>query len=154
MLDKNDCGIHYTRKFIWEHAQGTIHVVADDDLLFRDRNHGYGIDLTKEDADYSYSNNKKKVPMTNENWQFFEKMTCKWFKEGVAFSGMKLASFAPTMWHKGYVDNTSVFCFFIFNGKVLPKVDSLDWSLELAEDAHLVLQLLRGGYSNRIWDKF
>ena len=30
----------------------------------------------------------------------------------------------------------------------------MDWSLELAEDAHLVLQLLERGLSNRCWDKF
>jgi hypothetical protein len=154
VLPENDCGIHNTRKFIWEHAQGKIHIVADDDLQFRDRNSGYGINLTKEDADYSYINNKTKEPMTEENWRFFEETTCQWFEEGVAFSGMKLGSFSPTMWHNGYVNNTSVFCFYVFNGKILPEADKLDWSLQLAEDAHLVLQLLRKGYSNRIWDKF
>ena len=36
----------------------------------------------------------------------------------------------------------------------MPISSELDWSLKLAEDAHLVLQLLEKGYSNRCWDKF
>ena len=37
VLDKDKQGIGYARKFIWEEAQGTTHIVADDDLQFKDR---------------------------------------------------------------------------------------------------------------------
>jgi len=152
VLDKNQQGIGYARKVIWEEAQGTTHMVADDDLQFKNRNPGYGINLTKEDADHSWKTAKKST-MTEDDWKFFEKTTCKWFEEGIGFSGMRLCNYPPTMWHNGYADNTSIFCLYVFS-KNLPKVNQLDWSLKLAEDAHLVLQLLRKGYSNRVWDKF
>ena len=152
VLDKDKQGIGYARKFIWEHAQGTVHIVADDDLQFKDRNPGYGINITKEEAAYSWKTSKKET-MTKDNWKFFEKTTCKWFEEGIGFSGMRLCNYPPTMWHNGYANNTSIFCLYVFS-KNLPKVNELDWSLKLAEDAHLVLQLLRKGHSNRVWDKF
>ena len=30
----------------------------------------------------------------------------------------------------------------------------LDWSIEIGEDVHLILQLMQRGHSNRVWDKF
>ena len=140
VLDKNKQGIGYAREVIWKEAQGTTHIVADDDLQFKDRNPGYGINLTKEDADYSWKTAKKGT-MAEDDWKFFEKTTCKWFEEGVGFSGMRLCNYPPIMWHNGYADNKSIFCLYVFSEN-LPKVNELDWSLKLAEDAHLVLQLL------------
>ena len=156
VLPEDNYGITKTRKWIYDHAGDIEYGVFDDDLKFIDRNPGYGIELSKEDADKSYTSKKEngKQPMTDSDWKLFLEKTSEWLNGDFAFSGCRLGNASPRNWDLGYIDNTSIFCAYFFNGKKLPSSSELDWSLELAEDAHLVLQLYRKGYASRCWDKF
>ena len=51
VLPEDNYGITKTRKWIYDHAGDIEYGVFDDDLKFIDRNPGYGIELSKEDAD-------------------------------------------------------------------------------------------------------
>ena len=156
VLPEDNYGIAKTRRWIYDHAGNIEYGVFDDDLKFLDRNPGYGIELSKTDADESWLTKKErgKKPMTVSDWKFFLKKTSEWLNGDFVFSGCRLGNMSPHKWHNGYYDNTSIFCAYFFNGKKLPPSTELDWSLDLAEDAHLVLQLLELGLSNRVWDKF
>ena len=54
VLPEDKYGITKTRKWIYDHAGDIEYGVFDDDLKFIDRNPGYGIELSKEDAHKSY----------------------------------------------------------------------------------------------------
>jgi hypothetical protein len=112
--------------------------------------------MSKEESDASWltKGERGKQPMTEDDWHLFLNETSEWLNGDFAFAGSRLGNMSPHKWHDGYYDNASIFCAFFFNGKKLPPSSDLDWSLYLAEDAHLVLQLLEKGYSNRCWDKF
>ena len=56
VLPEDNYGITKTRKWIYDHAGDIEYGVFDDDLKFVDRNPGYGIELSKEDADESHQN--------------------------------------------------------------------------------------------------
>ena len=156
VLPEDDYGITKTRRWIYDHAGDILYGVFDDDLKFVDRNPGHGIEMSKEEADESWATKGEhgKQSMTEEDWRFFLNKTSEWLNGDFAFAGSRLGNMSPYKWHDGYYDNTSIFCVYFFNGKKLPPSSDLDWSLDLAEDAHLVLQLLEKGYSNRCWDKF
>jgi len=153
VLPEDNYGITKTRRWIYDHSGDIEYGVFDDDLRWVDRNPGYGIEMTKEVADASWLI-KKKQPMTEDDWIFYLEKTSEWLNGDFAFAGSRLGNMPPYKWHDGYYDNTSIFCAYFFNGKKLPLSSKLDWSLDLAEDAHLVLQLLERGLSNRVWDKF
>ena len=78
--------------------------------------------------------------------------TDKWFDEGISFSALRIGVLPPIP--KDFMDNTAAFTAYFFNGQVLPQSSDLDWSIEIGEDAHLILQLFQRGHSNRVWDKF
>ena len=156
VLPEDNYGITKTRRWIYDHAGDIEYGVFDDDLRWVDRNPGYSIEMTKEVADESWSTKagRGKKPMTDDDWRFYLEKTSEWLNGDFAFAGSRLGNMPPYKWHDGYYDNTSIFCAYFFNGKKLPLSSELDWSLDLAEDAHLVLQLLERGLSNRCWDKF
>ena len=156
VLPADDYGITRTRRWIYDHAGDIEHGVFDDDLRFVDRNSGHGIEMSKEEADASWltKGERGKQPMTEADWKFYLAKTSEWLNGDFAFSGSRLGNMSPQKWHDGDYDNTGIFCAYFFNGRKLPPSSELDWSLELAEDAHLVLQLLERGLSNRCWDKF
>ena len=140
VLPNNDIGICKTRKFIYEYANNKKerYGVFDDDLIFLKR-------LPK-------GNRPVKVEMSNEDWKELISKTNKMFDEGISFSALRVGVLPP----KGtdYSKNTAAYTAYFFNGQVLPKSSELDWSIEIGEDTHLVLQLLQLGHSNRVWDKF
>ena len=68
------------------------------------------------------------------------------------FAGFRQGNLPPA--GKPFIDIAAVNCGFFFNGKKIPNESELDWSLPVCEDIHMVLQLFKKGYKNRIWDEF
>ena len=89
VLPEDNYGITKTRKWIYDHAGDIEYGVFDDDLKFIDRNPGYGIELSKEDADKSYTSKKEngKQRMTDSDWKLFLEKTSEWLNGDFAFSG-------------------------------------------------------------------
>jgi hypothetical protein len=131
VLPKSVKGINNTRKWIYEKAKNTIWGMFDDDLVFQKRN------------------GSKKTIMTDNDWKVMLNKTYHSLTTDIPFMGHRL-SFLPPL-PVSYKENTGCHCAFYFNGKVLPE---LDWSMPLAEDLHMVLQLLRKGFNNKVWNKY
>tara|TARA_R100001377_G_C3184613_1_gene108042 strand:- start:624 stop:1409 length:786 start_codon:yes stop_codon:yes gene_type:complete len=140
VLPENDIGICKTRKFIYEYAnsRNQRYGVFDDDLTFLKRR--------------PKGNRPVKVEMSDDDWRELIETTDKWFDEGISFSALRIGLLPPIP--KDFMDNTAAFTAYFFNGQVLPQSSDLDWSIEIGEDAHLILQLFQRGHSNRVWDKF
>ena len=130
-------GISNARFYISkELGDNCMYGVFDDDLKFIERTPG---------------SEKSKKPMDSVGWKYILNTTSEWL-DVFAFSGFRQGNLPPT--GKEYIESAAVNCGFFFNGKVLPKSDDLDWSLPVCEDIHMVLQLFKMGYNNRVWDKF
>ena len=144
ILPDNDIGICKTRKFLYEYANNKKerYGVFDDDLTFLKRR--------------PKGNRPVKVEMSNEDWKELIDRTNKMFDEGISFSALRVGVLPPSSFGRGidYAKNTAAFTAYFFNGQVLPKSSELDWSIEIGEDLHLVLQLFKFGHSNTVWDKF
>ena len=140
ILPDNDIGICKTRKFLYEYANSKKerYGVFDDDLTFLKRQ--------------PKGNKPVKVEMSSEDWRECINVTNNWFDNNISFSALRVGVIPPR--YKDYIDNSAAYTAYFFNGENLPSPNKLDWSIELGEDTHLVLQLLRLGYSNRVWDKF
>tara|TARA_Y100000034_G_scaffold136412_1_gene212739 strand:- start:660 stop:1424 length:765 start_codon:yes stop_codon:yes gene_type:complete len=137
VLPDDNIGITATRKYIYEwRGTNTKYGVFDDDLKFIER---------------TPNGPKTKRPMDKGSWEELLGRTSEWLDE-IPFSGMKQGDLPPS--GREYKDTTGVNCAFFFNDNLLPSSDTLDWSLPVCEDIHLVLQLLKMGYNNRIWEKF
>ena len=54
VLPEDDYGITRTRRWIYDHAGDIEYGAFDDDLRFVDRNPGYGIEMSKEEASASW----------------------------------------------------------------------------------------------------
>ena len=93
-----------------------------------------------------------KVKMSGEDWKDLLNTTKNWFDNGVSFSALRVGVLPPS--GADFLKNTAAYTAYFFNGQVLPKSSELDWSIEIGEDTHLVLQLFKFGHSNRVWDKF
>ena len=140
VLPDNDIGICKTRKFIYEYAnsRNQRYGVFDDDLTFLKRR--------------PKGSKPIKVEMSSDDWRELVETTDKWFDEGISITGLRLALLPPL--NKDFQDNTALYVVFFFNGQVLPQSNDLDWSIEIGEDVHRILQLMQRGHSNRVWDKF
>jgi hypothetical protein len=110
--------------------------VFDDDLKFIRRTPG---------------GDKSKRIMNDEDWDYMLSETSDWLDE-VDFAGFRQGNLPPA--GKPFIDIAAVNCGFFFNGKKIPNESELDWSLPVCEDIHMVLQLFKKGYKNRIWDEF
>lgn len=133
VLPKSVKGIHNTRKWIYEKGKGTIWGMFDDDLVFQKRI------------------GSKKTTMTKNDWKVMLKKTYSFLTTGTTFAGHRLSFFPPLPPETPYQENTGTHCAFYFNGNIVP---DLDWSIPLAEDLHMVLQLLRKGFNNKVWNKY
>lgn len=138
VLPENDIGITATRRWIYEYAADQKYCVADDDVLM----------IARKPWHYG---EKTKRTMTAEDWDYFLNTTSDWLDD-VSFGGTRRGNLPPTGIE--YLESAPAACFFFFNGLALPRADELDWSLPVCEDIHMVLQLFKKGYNNRVWDRF
>ena len=140
VLPENDIGICKTRKFIYEYAnsRNQRYGVFDDDLKFKKRQ-PKGIRPVKTE-------------MSIDDWKSLVEIINQWFDNGISISALRSGTLPPLDYD--FIDNTSMFTCYFFNGKVLPQSSDLDWGIEIGEDAHLILQLLQRGHCSRVWDKF
>ena len=125
-------GIHNTRKWIYEHAKDSVWGMYDDDLSFIKRN------------------GSKKTVMNEDDWKDMLDRTYHWLTTDASFAGHRLSFLPPS--GQDYRENSAIHCACYFNGKVIPKF--LDWSIPLAEDLHMFLQLLKSGFNNKVWEKY
>lgn len=133
VLPSSITGIHNTRKWIYETAKGSIWGMYDDDLVFQNRD------------------GSKKTIMNETDWKDMLNQTYSFLTTDTPFAGHRLSFLPPLIPETPYKENTGCFVAFYFNGKVVP---DLDWSIPLAEDYHMVLQLLRKGFKNKVWNKY
>ena len=138
VLPENNMGICKTRKFLYEYAKNQRYGVFDDDLIFLKRR--------------SKGSRPVKTEMSSDDWSELIDTTDKWFDNNISVSALRIGILPPT--YKDFLNNTAAYTAYFFNGHVLPQSNELDWSIEIGEDTHLILQLLERGYSNRVWDKF
>ena len=129
-------GIAKTREWLWSISEDLKWGMFDDDLKFSVR---------------TPSGETSKREFTNEDWKDLIDTTDSWLDDFFVV-GVRQGNLPPR--GKEYIENSNINTVYFFNGKKLPKVNELDWSLQFAEDLHLNLQLLKSGYKNRIWDKY
>ena len=136
VLPDSDIGITETRRWIMMNSVDIKYGVFDHDLKFIRRTPG---------------GDKSKRIMNDEDWDYMLSETSDWLDE-VDFAGFRQGNLPPA--GKPFIDIAAVNCGFFFNGKKIPNESELDWSLPVCEDIHMVLQLFKKGYKNRIWDEF
>ena len=136
VLPENDIGITETRRWIYMNSMDIKYGVFDDDLKFIRR---------------TPNGEKSKRPMNDYDWEYMLSETSKWLDD-VDFAGFRQGNLPPA--GKSFIDVAAVNCAFFFNGRKMPDESELDWSLPVCEDIHMVLQLFKKGYVNRIWDEF
>jgi len=136
VVPENFTGIAKTREWLWSVSENLKWGMFDDDLKFSVR--------TKDGE-------KSKRKFTNEDWKYLLETTDSWLEEYFVV-GMRQGNLPPR--GTDFIENSNINTVYFFNGKKIPKVNELDWSLQFAEDLHLNLQLLKYGYKNRVWDKY
>ena len=136
VLPDNDIGITATRKWIYSNSKFDKYGVFDDDLRFIRR---------------TPNGERSKRTMTEDDWIYLLTYTNNWLGK-FPLIGLCQGDLPPT--GKQYIDLTNSTAAFFFNKQLMPDVDELDWSLPVCEDIHMVLQLFKQGYKNRVWQEF
>lgn len=113
----------------------------DDDLSF------YRTRMTGE----TWEGTKRK--MIVQDFIDLEETVCAWMDEGIVQCGMEVAWNIPDRDNE-YKEITRICANFFYDGPKVP-ADEIDWTGSMyAENFHLIIQLLKKGYKNRISNRF